>query len=208
MKTAPQELVIGELNPVIMGWANYHHHVMSKDIFYEMDSWIWRRIWHWCCRRHPKKNGRWIAERYFEHVDSRRWVFQASKRVVQGKIVAAPRPGRGNRPYSTLLQMGDTKIVRHVKVQQDAHPYDPAYELYFEERLDRKKRNNQSWVPRSLWKRQGGQCPMCSEKLSWERHWNVHHVIYRCNGGSSSLDNLQLLHPNCHRQLHARDAAG
>lgn len=208
LKTAPQELVIGKLNPVIRGWANYHHHVMSKDIFYAMDSWLWRRLWRWCRRRHPNKNGHWIANRYFERVGSRRWVFRASKRVVKGKITWAPRPGNGKRPYPTLLSMGDTKIVRHVKVKQDANPYDPAWELYFEERLDRKMRRSLSWVPRTLWIRQGGQCPICSEKLSYERDWNVHHVLYRCHGGTSVLDNLQLLHANCHRQLHARDAAG
>ena len=37
LKTAPQEMVIGKLNPVIRGWANFHSHVMSSRIFSAMD---------------------------------------------------------------------------------------------------------------------------------------------------------------------------
>ena len=37
MKAAPQEMVIGKLNPVIRGWANYHCHVVSSRIFSAMD---------------------------------------------------------------------------------------------------------------------------------------------------------------------------
>lgn len=43
------------------------HHVVSKRVFGTLDHWIWERLWHWCRRRHPKKNGHWIADRYFVH---------------------------------------------------------------------------------------------------------------------------------------------
>ncbi len=204
---APQEMVIGRLNPVIRGWANYHRHVMSSRIFSAMDHWIWTSLWRWCCRQHPNKGRRWIADRYFARVGNRSWVFQASKRVVKGKIVRRPRR-LDSHPFPTLVKMFDTRIVRHVKVKQEANPYDPTWELYFEQRLDRQMKCNLNGAPRSLWKRQGGRCPKCSQKLDLYRGWNVHHVQYRCHGGSNALDNLELLHPNCHRQLHARDPAG
>ncbi|WP_261298988.1 HNH endonuclease [Shewanella holmiensis] len=37
--------------------------------------------------------------------------------------------------------------------------------------------------------------------------WNVHHIVERGKGGSDEMENLVLLHPNCHRQLHARNSA-
>ncbi|EHH7696707.1 HNH endonuclease, partial [Escherichia coli] len=36
--------------------------------------------------------------------------------------------------------------------------------------------------------------------------WNIHHRIRKVMGGSDELTNLELLHPNCHRQLHSREA--
>jgi RNA-directed DNA polymerase len=208
LKTAPQEMVIGKLNPAIRGWANYHRHGASKRVFSAMDHWIWERLWHWCRRRHPKKNAHWIADRYFVRVGTRGWIFQASKRVVKGKIVDRPRCEPDKRPYPTLLNMADTPIVRHVKIRQDANPYDPEQEMYFEARLDRKLKRHLRGKPRTLWVLQKGICPRCSQKLDLRRSWNVHHVVYRCHGGSDLIDNLELLHPNCHRQLHSRDAAG
>jgi RNA-directed DNA polymerase len=207
MKTAPQEVVIRRLNPVIRGWANYHRGVVSKRVFSTMDHWIWERLWRWCRRRHPRqKNRHWIADRYFVREGTRGWIFQASRCVVKGKIVK--RPWDNDRPYPTLVLMSDTKIKRHIKIKQDANPYDPAWEMYFEERLTRKLKQDLRGTPRTLWGRQQGLCPECNERLDLQRSWEVHHVVYRCRGGSDKHDNLVLLHPNCHRQLHSRDAAG
>lgn len=44
---------------------------------------------------------------------------------------------------------------------------------------------------------------MCQQFITWETGWNIHHVVERHKGGGDELDNLVLLHPNCHRQLHA-----
>lgn len=55
----------------------------------------------------------------------------------------------------------------------------------------------------SLWVRQKKNCPMCKQHITHETGWNVHHIVEKCKGGSDLLDNLVLLHPNCHRQLHS-----
>jgi len=54
-----------------------------------------------------------------------------------------------------------------------------------------------------LWRQQDGQCPYCAQAITWATGWSVHHIIPKSQGGSDSLANLQLLHPDCHRQLHA-----
>ena len=33
--------------------------------------------------------------------------------------------------------------------------------------------------------------------------WHIHHLLWRSKGGSDSIENLVLLHPNCHRQVHS-----
>ena len=57
-----------------------------------------------------------------------------------------------------------------------------------------------------LWLQQEGKCPYCGQAITPFSGWSVHHIIPRSKGGSNAMDNLQLLHPNCHRQLHG-DAA-
>ncbi|WP_425557601.1 HNH endonuclease [Kitasatospora cystarginea] len=34
---------------------------------------------------------------------------------------------------------------------------------------------------------------------------NVHHLTYRSKGGSDLPSNLELIHTQCHRQVHAGD---
>jgi len=102
--------------------------------------------------------------------------------------------------------MADTPIVRHAKIRGEANPFDPTWEMYFERRIERKMHDNLRGKKRklSLYKRQNGLCPHCQQKLDEERGWNIHHIIRRVDGGKDTLDNLALLHPNCHRQLHVQ----
>ncbi|ULJ74561.1 hypothetical protein L2W42_21650 (plasmid) [Rhizobium gallicum] len=58
--SATQEALIRTLNPILRGWAMYHHHIVAKATFSSVDSHIWRRLRQWACRRHPTKGARWI----------------------------------------------------------------------------------------------------------------------------------------------------
>lgn len=53
--------LIGRLNPIIRGWANYHRNQVAKDTFKKVDSYTWERLWRWACRRHPNKSRRCVA---------------------------------------------------------------------------------------------------------------------------------------------------
>jgi RNA-directed DNA polymerase len=55
----------------------------------------------------------------------------------------------------------------------------------------------------TLYKRQGQKCPMCKQYITLETGGHVHHIVEKHLGGSDNLDNLVLLHPNCHMQWHA-----
>ena len=54
-KQAKVENLIGLLNPVIRGWATYHRHDASKETFGSVDAAIFKVLWQWARRRHPKK---------------------------------------------------------------------------------------------------------------------------------------------------------
>ncbi|ECN1504185.1 HNH endonuclease [Salmonella enterica subsp. enterica serovar Newport] len=121
----------------------------------------------------------------------RDWIF--SDRDVDGKV-------------HTLKLASSTPIKRHVKIKGQANPYDPAWEPYFEKRMDYLWLQSQQGRKKvvELWKRQRSLCPACNQKISQESGWHIHHLIPKCEGGKDHISNLVLLHPNCHRQIHSR----
>jgi RNA-directed DNA polymerase len=195
-KTATQENVIKMLNPIIRGWANYHQHVVAKEIFSWVDYQIWLKLWQWCKRRHPNKGRRWIKDRYFHAIGPRKWVFAVKIKSSEGKT-----------KHMELYSAVKTPIRRHVKIKAAAHPYNMTWEPYFEERITRKVKGSLVLKERvkNLWQIQKGKCPICQENITKETGWNEHRIIPGLQGGKYILSNLQLLHPNCHRQLHSQD---
>jgi RNA-directed DNA polymerase len=57
---------------------------------------------------------------------------------------------------------------------------------------------------KSLWLRQEGICPICKQMIQPEEEWVVHHVVAQSLEGKDTLDNLRLLHGNCHRLVHVK----
>lgn len=114
----PQGDLIRRLNPVIRGWANYYRHVVSKEVFADIDSAIWRTTWNWAKRRHPHRGRKWVRTRYFVRRDGRDRVF------TDGSV--------------TLFLMTSIPIQRHTKIRGDANPYDPEHIGYFAARRYRR----------------------------------------------------------------------
>lgn len=180
--TVSQETLINMLNPKIRGWANYHRHINAKETFSYVDYHIYNAIQQWCYRRHQKKGKWWVNTKYFHSIGSRRWVFAAKAK---------------DGTMKELIRAADTKIVRHAKIQKEANPYDPEWDLYFEEREgDRMfcsmKGRKQL---KEMWKKQGGQCPECMDEINKESGWKIHEDV---NGKK------MLTHPNCHKRIHSR----
>ena len=191
-KTASQEKLISQLNPIIRGWVNYHRFSVASKTFSRFDHEVWQVLWQWATRRHNKKGALWVRRRYFHTVGYRTWTF-------------ASKAGTSN--HSELVKLvyaTDTKIKRYRKIKAEANPYDPDWEIYFEERLKLRMEvellsSRNAW---RLWQSQNGLCLECNTLITPETGWHVHHVMYRVHGGKDILSNLRLLHPNCHRKLH------
>lgn len=86
-----------------------------------------------------------------------------------------------------------------------ANPFAPEWEAYFEERMSRKMLLSLSGKKRivTLWQSQQRRCRLCQELITPETGWHVHHIIRRVDGGTDDNSNLCLVHPVCHRQIHA-----
>ncbi len=194
-KSATAGNLILQLNPIILGWANYHHHVVSKRIFSSVDSAIFETLWHWARRRHPNKGARWVRARYFHPLGNRNWVFTGTVRDTGGQ-----------QRTVRLASAVRVPILRHIKINSKANPFDPTWEVYFERRLTAKMMNNPLKKKKllRLWLSQNGDCPVCDQKITEETGWHSHHIQPISEGGPDILSNQVLLHPDCHRQVHAR----
>jgi RNA-directed DNA polymerase len=107
-----QSELIKTLNPIITGWANYHHNSCAKQTYAKLDHYLFRKLWKWAKRRHPNKNLKWIKKRYWHSTLFRNWIFSDGDR--------------------TLKNFTDTKIIRHRLIKFDANPYLPCYNQYYE----------------------------------------------------------------------------
>jgi RNA-directed DNA polymerase len=186
--------LIKQLNPKIRGWSNYHRHTASKRCFNEVDNHIFEAFWAWAKRRHPHKSGPWIANKYVGRVGLR------------NRCIGQVKDEAGNTLTNWLGLAAATPIKRHAKIKTDANPYDSQWEVYFEERLGLKMaatlhgRRKLAY----LWKEQAGRCPICEQPITQVTGWHNHHIIWRSRGGSDAAENRVLVHPECHRQLHAQ----
>ncbi len=127
MTHASQEKVIEVLNPILRGWASYHHHGVAKKVFGNMDNEIWYATWRWAKRRHPNKSAYWIKSKYFHRNGDRNGSFSVLK-TPSGKP-------------SSLFNLVSAPIQRHIKIRAEAHPYDPQWKKYF---CERRRRNSRS----------------------------------------------------------------
>jgi RNA-directed DNA polymerase len=183
------------LNPVIDGWARYHAFGASKQTFNAVDHAIHQKLWWWIKRRHPGKSPTWRKAKYFPPRGSDNWRF------------AGDVQGRDGVPFRVYLhRAADMPIKRHVAIRKEANPFDPAWESYFEARLDVTMERNLRGKRRllALWMDQGGVCPHCGHRITKLTGWHSHHVVWRSKGGSDGRDNRVLLHPTCHMQVHSR----
>jgi RNA-directed DNA polymerase len=176
-----QEDLIRRLNPKIRGWANYHRHIAAKETFSYVDYHIYNALQSWCQRRHPKKGKWWINKKYFHHVGNRHWVFAAE--TENGKLLE-------------LLRADATKIIRHTKIRKKANPYDPEWNLYFEEREGDRMFESMNGRKRlkAMWKKQRGKCLICRNEINKESGWKIH---------TSQSGKKELTHPDCYKNTHS-----
>lgn len=141
--------VIGRLNPILRGWAAYYRIGVAKDVFTEIDSYLWWLTFKWAVHGHRNKPRKWVAARYygkFHATRGDRWVFG----------------DRGTGAY--LIKLSWTPIVRHCMVAGAASVDDPELVDYW---AARRRRRKPPLDRRGLiqLQRQHGSCPVCGGLL-------------------------------------------
>src|SRR5262245_10520763 len=177
-KAARQVNLIGLLNPLIAGWANYYSAVVSTKTFHLLDHRLYEKLRRWAFFRHPRKGRRWVARRYWAITPGHGWDFR-------------------EKDGPSLNQHGRVPIVRHGKVQGEASPYDGNWSYWAA------RRGKYPGVPRrlaALLKRQAGHCEACRLFFKPEDLIEIHHLDG--NGSENRYLNLAAVHRHCHDQIH------
>jgi RNA-directed DNA polymerase len=115
------EVLIRKLNPLLIGWSNYHRHIVSKRVFARVDYYVSQMLWRWARREHSNQSAAWIGKRYFS-ADPK------------GAFSLRVKDRKGQLQVLKVYRAAHTKIEHHIKVRGAANPYDPQYTEYFEKR--------------------------------------------------------------------------
>jgi len=101
------QTVVGRLNPVIRGWANYLRTAVAKEIFSGLDRWMFYKADRHTRRKHPKKSKDWRHQRYWGrfHLDrADPWAFgdkQTGAYLLKCELVPHPTAYAGQRQIIT-----------------------------------------------------------------------------------------------------------
>jgi RNA-directed DNA polymerase len=136
----------------------------------------------------------WVIPRYFGRIRGDHWVFTAKT-----------RDRRGKSKESFIYKMATTEITRHVKVKDQASPDDPTLRVYWEQRQTKYGKTYFAKGSKlyQIAQNQNWQCPICGEHLFNGERIDTHHKVEVVNGGSDEVNNLVLVHKECHRHLHS-----
>ena len=131
------EYLIYQLNPKLIGWANYYRGSVAKKVFSYVDYQIYKELWKWTKRRHANKSKQWLVKKYYRVRAGNVWIFKATSKTSKGEI----------KPIE-LAKISTISIRRHIKVRSEANPYDPKYAEYYESRKRRvKEKKTDQTVP-------------------------------------------------------------
>ncbi|MDJ0597032.1 MAG: group II intron reverse transcriptase/maturase [Pleurocapsa sp. MO_226.B13] len=184
------DLLIGKINPVIRGKANYMNKVVSSKAFSDLDSYIFKRQVRYVRHLHPTKPKYWTKDKYWGRLNLQRndkWVF--------GNKV--------NGNYMTKFSW--VKINRHVLIKGKSSPDDPSLKDYFEKREQKSNKTEAKELNKKqeyVAYKQKYKCPVCGQSLFNNEPLHLHHIIPTSKGGKGDTKNLIWLHLSCHHKIH------
>lgn len=170
-----QDILIQKLNQQLRGWANYHQSVCSKEAYAYIDYILYRLLWRWGKRRHPKKNSKWISDRYWHSKGNRNWIFRTEN--------------------SELLCLGSIPIIRHTKVRMNANPYLDTQ--YFLDRKFQQGVKRLSGRFKQVWTKQNGCCYHCELPIEIGSEKEIYYKVPRTMGGKEDVGNMAYVHKHC-----------
>jgi RNA-directed DNA polymerase len=190
-KQAKTTNVIVGLNQRIKGWGLYYRFVVSKKTYKKVDNELYYKTRRWARRRHPNKTKAWVEKKYF----------------VKGRVGKKGKPvdwfndGQGK----VIEKLTYIPIKRFVKVRSGMRVYDKSVSAYWKEReYTNAYQQIYSVKIEKLFLKQNGKCSTCGQSITDIEKVEAHDIVPKiCGGNPKELNNLRLLHLDCHDELHS-----
>jgi len=194
-------LLINKLNPIIVGWCNYHRFVNSNKAFRALDNFVYLQAVRWAKRRHVNKSWSWLVNRYFTSSKSK-----FVRKTGTATYVSSNWTFCGDNGFPKLVSFRSTSLENYSSIGFGRNPFNPKDKEYF---MDRKLASliKKGSFKEMLYSKQKGICPVCGSNLyigDWDEPLHVHHLVPRKIGGKDVPSNLMLLHEECHYSIHRK----
>ncbi len=87
----PLERRLRKLNPVIRGWGYFYCHAWgAKSVFAQLDAHVWRTIYRWLRKKHPRTGYRKLAKRYGYRLPGKRSIRWCGGIIAPFNLVSIP----------------------------------------------------------------------------------------------------------------------
>ena len=116
------DFLIEKLNPVLKGIGYFWRISVAKKIFNDIDYYVWRKLYKFLRRLHPKKSWKWVVKKYFPQYDD--------EGTFIGKWTLV-----GPNEKNQLFKMSKIPIRRWNMIKHNYTPYDSSKTEYFENRI-------------------------------------------------------------------------
>lgn len=182
------QTVIRTLNPIVLGWRNYHRPYASKKTFSNLDDWMYKKSWRYALRTHGNKGRKWIAKQYYGKLNKDRedkWVFGCQQ------------------TGQWLEKFAWANIMRHTLVKSYDSPFDPTLKNDWKKRRRKNFKINNGASRDKMAAKQSFICPVCEKELHGEDELATHHIVPQRLAKIDTYWNPVLVHQECHRILHA-----
>ena len=181
-----KQLII-KLNQKLRGFAEHYKRYVVQRVFNFISFKLYRIIYSMLKRKHRGRNATWLYNKYFCKIENTKWGFCYK---VNNKIV------------DSLFRISYVKIKRHL-IHSAGNPFDPINYASYKSRTKYLTNNiiTTSKTRTKLLTSQKGICPVCNTSLLNNEELHMHHIKPKSLGGSHKVNNLLLLHKDCHKQV-------
>ena len=184
-----QERLIQQLNPIIRGWALSKRTQIASKTFQDLDSHLWKCLWKWARKRHPKMSKIKLKKKYWHIEKKNKWVFGVKK----------------DDEIKLRLQVhSKVSIKRHAKVKGSASPFDGNL-VYWAKRA--RKSTLIPPMKARLIREQNGRYGIWGELFLPDDNIDRDHIIPKALGGKNCRENVQAIHHYCHLAKTRKDMA-
>jgi len=179
----PMEGIINKINPFLRGWTEYFRISYYSTVeFWKIGHYVWKRMMIWMTRKHPRRNMKYLMNRYVIPDKKYKWIFGKSK-------------------TEKVFNISEVTSWWPTPLKRSRNPYIEANRDYFEERQVKRV---QARFRSAFYKKFRNICEECGESLYNGESVEMHHIVPRKKGGSWKIENIVPLHEICHKNVTIR----